>query len=140
MSYTSSKLSHNIYPIPGYEGYLLDEGFDVIGKKGRPLTLCASGPYKFVNVMKDGKPTTLFHHRAIALVHVGGYFDGAVVDHIDNNPNNNNPSNLRWTTHKENYWAVKATPVEKRLADLDKKISALLKERSRLLTYLKEDM
>lgn len=30
------------------------------------------------------------------------YFDGAEIDHIDSNPLNNNPSNLRWVTGKEN--------------------------------------
>lgn len=30
------------------------------------------------------------------------YFDGAEIDHIDTDPMNNNPSNLRWVTHKQN--------------------------------------
>ena len=30
------------------------------------------------------------------------YFDGAYIDHIDTNPMNNQPSNLRWVTPKEN--------------------------------------
>ena len=30
------------------------------------------------------------------------YFDGAEIDHIDADPMNNQPSNLRWVTHKEN--------------------------------------
>lgn len=30
------------------------------------------------------------------------YFEGAEIDHIDGNPQNNNPSNLRWVTGKEN--------------------------------------
>ena len=30
------------------------------------------------------------------------YFDGAEIDHIDGDPMNNHPSNLRWVTHKEN--------------------------------------
>ena len=30
------------------------------------------------------------------------YFEGAEIDHKDTNPMNNNPSNLKWVTHKEN--------------------------------------
>lgn len=30
------------------------------------------------------------------------YFDGAEIDHIDTNPMNNHPSNLRWVTHSGN--------------------------------------
>lgn len=30
------------------------------------------------------------------------YFEGAHIDHIDTNPMNNHPSNLRWVTPKEN--------------------------------------
>lgn len=30
------------------------------------------------------------------------YFKGAVIDHIDTNPLNNHPSNLRWTTTRGN--------------------------------------
>lgn len=33
---------------------------------------------------------------------VPGYFDGAVIDHIDSNPANNNPKNLQWITQSEN--------------------------------------
>lgn len=30
------------------------------------------------------------------------YFEGAEIDHIDTDPVNNYPSNLKWVTHKEN--------------------------------------
>lgn len=33
---------------------------------------------------------------------VPGYFDGAVIDHIDSNPLNNNPNNLQWITQSDN--------------------------------------
>jgi len=33
---------------------------------------------------------------------VPGYFDGAVIDHIDSNPLNNHPNNLQWITQSEN--------------------------------------
>lgn len=33
---------------------------------------------------------------------VNGYFEGAVIDHIDSDPTNNNPNNLQWITQSEN--------------------------------------
>lgn len=33
---------------------------------------------------------------------VNGYFEGAVIDHIDSDPTNNNPKNLQWITQSEN--------------------------------------
>lgn len=38
---------------------------------------------------------------------VPGYFDGAVIDHIDSNPANNHPSNLQWITQSENIFKRK---------------------------------
>ena len=38
----------------------------------------------------------------IAKEFVDGYFDGAVVDHIDSDPTNNHPSNLQWITQSQN--------------------------------------
>jgi hypothetical protein len=100
-------------PIPGYSGYRLSADFKIIGKKGRPLTIKRTpcGNYQFVCVSvprvaaRNGKwlcNTTLYVHRAIALVHVAGHFGGAVVDHLDNNQENNHPSNLEWVTPLEN--------------------------------------
>ena len=41
-------------------------------------------------------------HRVIAYCWCKGYAKNKVVDHIDNNPNNNNPLNLQWITQSEN--------------------------------------
>ncbi len=41
-------------------------------------------------------------HRLVAEYFVDGYFDGAVVNHIDGNNRNNVASNLEWTTIKDN--------------------------------------
>jgi hypothetical protein len=41
-------------------------------------------------------------HRVIAENLIPGWFEGAVVDHIDRNPNNNHPTNLRWATQSQN--------------------------------------
>jgi hypothetical protein len=41
-------------------------------------------------------------HRLVALNHVDGYFIGAEVRHLDGNKLNNDASNLKWGTTKEN--------------------------------------
>lgn len=94
---------NTFHNIPGHDGYYLTEDNKIIGKKGNPLSLTNSGKgHMFANVFVNGKSKLLYLHRAIALVHVKGYFEGAVVDHIDRNPKNNSISNLRWVTQKQN--------------------------------------
>lgn len=93
--------------IPGYLGYqLTDDNQQIIGKNGRPLSL-SGDPYKFANVYVNGKSGVLYLHRAVALVNVPGYFEGAYVDHIDNDPHNNEPSNLQWIRPRDNGYITK---------------------------------
>lgn len=49
-----------------------------------------------------GNPKSARVHRLVALAWVDGYFEGAQVDHIDGNRQNNTYTNLRWCTCKEN--------------------------------------
>lgn len=44
----------------------------------------------------------LLVHRAVAKAFVPGYFDGAQVNHKDENKQNNRYDNLEWVTPKEN--------------------------------------
>jgi len=59
---------------------------------------------KYLNIIlsKNGKPYTFSIHRLVAEYFVDGYFDGAVVNHIDGNNRNNVASNLEWVTVREN--------------------------------------
>lgn len=120
----------NSRSIPFYVGYRLSNNFKVIGKSGRVLTeidTTKSG-YKFVNVMFNGKSNILYLHRAVALVHVKGYFNGAFVDHIDGNPFNYTPENLRRVTPSENIKYCKNTPerILKRTQDKIRKLENII--------------
>jgi hypothetical protein len=108
--------------IPLYPGYKLTKEFEIIGKKGYPLAICGH-THKYVNVYVNNKTAILYIYRAIALVYVDGYFDGAWVDHIDNNPLNNHPSNLRWTTPLENNWYYKKSKIPNKEESLLNKIN-----------------
>lgn len=59
---------------------------------------------KYLNIVlcnEEGQVTESIH-RLVAKYFVNGYFDGAVVNHIDGNNRNNVASNLEWTTIEDN--------------------------------------
>lgn len=70
----------------------------------------------------DGKRR--IYHRVVAENLVDGWFDGAVVDHIDRDTSNNHPSNLRWVTASDNRRNCdEASRIAKNKAAWDKKDS-----------------
>ncbi len=50
----------------------------------------------------DGKVVIKYLHRLVAQAFVLNPEGLPDVDHIDGNPSNNVPENLRWVTHKQN--------------------------------------
>lgn len=61
--------------------------------------------YESVMLSKEGKAERLRIHRLVAFAFseiCGEWFEGAEVDHIDCNPQNNCATNLRWCTKEEN--------------------------------------
>lgn len=106
--------------VPGYEGLYQ---ISIITKEGKCRSLNYRGhkgvvkefktkPNKnnynriYWNLTADGKATVQQAAVWIALTYPelvkNEYFEGAVIDHIDTDPLNNHPSNLRWVTSKEN--------------------------------------
>lgn len=53
-------------------------------------------------IRQDGKVVCKYLHRLVALAFVPNPENYPDVDHIDGNPSNNDASNLRWCTHKQN--------------------------------------
>lgn len=100
--------------VPGFPDYFVTESGDVYSQRLRgnekihrlrKLTPKNPGnPLKYynVNLCRDGEVITFAIHRLVAELFVDGYFDGAVVNHIDGNNRNNHYTNLEWVTQKEN--------------------------------------
>lgn len=64
--------------------------------------------YVRVHVSKDGKGEYLSVHRAVATAFCEKPEGCNIVNHLDNNPSNNEATNLEWTTYKGNMqWASK---------------------------------
>ncbi len=60
------------------------------------------GGHLCIALCKDGKQKKVQIHRLVALAFVGGYRPGFVVNHIDENPENNCAENLEWVTQRYN--------------------------------------
>lgn len=56
----------------------------------------------FVNLYKNGERNHTQVHRLVGNAFVEGWFEGAVINHLDHNPSNNVYTNLEWTTQKDN--------------------------------------
>jgi len=58
--------------------------------------------YRFVVLYKNGKGKQFYVHQLVAKAFIPNPDNKPQVDHIDNNKENNNVSNLKWVTQKEN--------------------------------------
>jgi len=58
--------------------------------------------YVIIDTCINGKRQAFKAHRMVAELYVDGYFEGAWIDHIDCNKQNNHPSNLQWCTPEYN--------------------------------------
>jgi hypothetical protein len=58
--------------------------------------------YKRITLKRDGRVKSYGVHRRVAMAFVPGYFEGAEVNHKDEDPGNNYADNLEWVTSKQN--------------------------------------
>ena len=110
-------------PDPSYIeecGYRHDGNGNILRKNGKILRHTTNGgtgkKYKvyhltvpgFGSESSGGRNYCIQGHTLIfALVHRRWPRDGYVLDHIDDNPFNNHPDNLRELTYLENNWHIK---------------------------------
>ena len=62
----------------------------------------ASTGYRYFQVYREGKRINKLFHHLVAKAFIGERPEGLVIDHIDRNKLNNNVSNLRYVSQKEN--------------------------------------
>lgn len=82
--------------------------------KGQIIKPNISAGYYSVNLHHKGKAKTIRIHRLLAIAFLEGYKPGLVVNHKDENPLNNDLSNLEWCTQKYNvtYGTSKSKQIE----------------------------
>ena len=81
-------------------------------KRGRSLKgLVNQDGYDYVGLYTEGRQHRIAVHRVVAKEFVSGWFQGAVVNHIDEDKTNNTVENLEWVTIGDNnrhskckYW------------------------------------
>ena len=99
--------------IDGYDEYYITDTGDVYSYRTRPVGYQGlrrmslrgiNDPKRYLQVClsKDGVIRYLQVHRLVAKYFCNGYFDGAVVNHIDGNIHNNYYTNLEWVSQREN--------------------------------------
>jgi hypothetical protein len=94
----------NLKEIKNYSNYSLDLDTNNVynTKFNRILSIGNRNKYNYVKLYKNGKFKLFQLHRLIYEAHFGNIPEGLLIDHIDNNRQNNNISNLRLATHSEN--------------------------------------
>ena len=105
--------------VPGYDGYkisnlgrLVSVGRVVVRSNGRPITIknkilkpvVDDLGYHRYTLTNNFKRKHIRVHQLVAMAFLNHKRDGykLIVDHIDNNPSNNNLDNLRVITQREN--------------------------------------
>ena len=74
--------------------------------------------YKHVSMWNGKKMKRVSVHQLVAHAFVDGWFEGAVPNHLDENPSNNRADNFAWVTQRENNnWGTRIERVQQRLIE-----------------------
>ena len=92
--------------IDGFDNYSISNFGNIKNSKTNKILQQSNHKqgYKLVNLKKDGKWKIFTVHRLVAIAFLENLDNKKVIDHIDNNPANNNVRNLRWCSQKDNQY------------------------------------
>ena len=90
--------------IDGYDNYSISNFGNVKNNKTNRILKPGNHKqgYKQINLCKNGKQKFFLIHRLVGIAFLENPDNKQKVDHIDNNPSNNNVKNLRWATSSDN--------------------------------------
>jgi len=88
---------------PLHPGFLVGNYGSIIGRSGKLITpTCKDRKYLVVVYRVSGANYSVGIHVLVATAFIGTKPEGMEVAHADNNTHNNEWTNLRWTTHRDN--------------------------------------
>ena len=91
-------------PVDGYSNYFISNFGNIKNSKTNRIMKPYNHPqgYKRIIIYENGNIKKIYIHRLVAIAFLENPDNKKVIDHIDNNPANNNVKNLRWATQKDN--------------------------------------
>lgn len=130
--------------INGYENYKISDSGEVFNTKtNKQLKQQEKKGYMNVSLFKKGKKKNELVHRLVAKAFIPNPYNYPQINHKDENPKNNNASNLEWCTAKYNAnYGTHGEKIRKRMLENNpfkgKKHSEKSKEKMRLAKIGKE--
>ena len=88
--------------ITGFDYKVSESGKVTSNRSGKLIKPYECNGYLRYDLYRDSKRKKIYAHQIVSEYFVKGYFNGAIVNHIDGNKQNNNYKNLEWSTYSAN--------------------------------------